>query len=278
MHSMLNPINIILAKLILGKRVKIIIQNHADGPSCGLKKTLQKLADQFVSYYLFVSKTQAQKWIECGIIQSEKKIIEVMEGSTVFAVKNRPLALVNPDYKTNFIWVGRLDANKDPITVLKAFARFVKIQPRSHLKVIYGSAELIDEVREFITQNALENFVELVGYVQHSQLESYYNSADYFILGSHREGSGYALCEAMACGCVPIVTSIPSFSSMTDTGACGYLFEPGNSESLFNVLIKLNAERYQELKKAAIDKFQKDLSFDAIGLRISKLALLLAEK
>jgi glycosyltransferase involved in cell wall biosynthesis len=278
MHSMLSPINIILAKLIFGKQVKIIVQNHAEKPTIGLKGIAQKAADFFISNYLFVSKIQAHSWIECGIIKNMDKIVEVMEGSTDFKAKDYSLTDMNDGHQTHFIWVGRLDTNKDPITILEAFARFIKIRPESRLKMIYGTAELIGKATEFIKQKALENFVELLGYVENAQLEKYYNSADYFILGSHHEGSGYALCEAMACGCVPIVTNIPSFSHMLDKGACGYLFEPGNSEDLYKTLIKLNNKSHQEFKKATLAKFRKDLSFEAIGLKISKLSLSLANK
>jgi len=38
----------------------------------------------------------------------------------------------------------------------------------------------------------LNNKVHLLGKIAHSEIEQYYNSADYFVLGSHYEGSGYA--------------------------------------------------------------------------------------
>ncbi len=53
----------------------------------------------------------------------------------------------------------------------------------------------------------------------------YYNSADYFVLGSHYEGSGFSLVEAMSCGVIPIVTDIPSFRMMTNNGKIGTLME-----------------------------------------------------
>ena len=49
-------------------------------------------------------------------------------------------------------------------------------------------------------------------------------AADLFVLGSHREGSGYSLIEALACGLPPIVTDIPSFRSLTGAGVVGALW------------------------------------------------------
>ena len=63
-------------------------------------------------------------------------------------------------------------------------------------------------------------------FIVQSELEKIYNQHQFFILGSHYEGSGYALLEAMACGCIPIVTNIPSYKFMTNNGDCALLFSP----------------------------------------------------
>ena len=43
-------------------------------------------------------------------------------------------------------------------------------------------------------------------------------AADLFVLGSHREGSGYSLIEALACGLPPVVTDIHAFRTLTGCG------------------------------------------------------------
>ena len=45
-------------------------------------------------------------------------------------------------------------------------------------------------------------------------MPNYYGAADVFVSGSHSEGSGYALIEAMSAGVVPVVTDIPSFRAI----------------------------------------------------------------
>ena len=61
-------------------------------------------------------------------------------------------------------------------------------------------------------------------------MPNYYSAADVFISGSHYEGSGYALIEAMSAGLVPIVTDIPSFRSIA--GDCGERWQPGDAERI----------------------------------------------
>ena len=61
-------------------------------------------------------------------------------------------------------------------------------------------------------------------------MPNYYSAADVFISGSHYEGSGYALIEAMSAGLVPIVTDIPSFRSIA--GDCGERWQPGDARRI----------------------------------------------
>ena len=69
--------------------------------------------------------------------------------------------------------------------------------------------------------------VRVVGAVAASQMAAYYSAADIFVSASHREGSGYAAIEAMACGAVPVLTDIPSFRVLTANGRVGALWQQG---------------------------------------------------
>ncbi len=77
----------------------------------------------------------------------------------------------------------------------------------------------------------------LVGRVDRADLPNYYAAADVFVSGSHYEGSGYALIEAMSAGVVPVVTDIPSFRAIAgDTGA---RWTPGDAADFARVLVEV---------------------------------------
>lgn len=272
MHGFIHPVLPVLFKLING-RTKILIQNHAERPFNGPRLMLQKLAGRCVDGFLFTGKEQAKTWLKAGIVRRSEQIFEVMEGSTTFSKQSRAEAKQQLGYKGKklFLWVGRLDINKDPLTVLKAFRDYVIHNNDVKLCMIYSTTGLLKETEAFVNDHQLTNFVDLVGYVKHSELEKYYNASEYFILGSHYEGSGYALCEAMACGCVPVVTDIPSFRYMLQGGECGYLFEPGNSGHLLKILLSLNTEDLNTKSEAVGIKFNRDLSFEGIGSNLSSV-------
>ena len=90
----------------------------------------------------------------------------------------------------------------------------------------------------------------MVGRIAHEELENWFNAADFIITGSHYEGSGVAIAEAMSCGCIPITTDFISFRKMTGAGRCGFMFDTGNESSLLNALEQsIQADREIEREK-----------------------------
>ena len=61
----------------------------------------------------------------------------------------------------------------------------------------------------------------------HADMPAWFSAADLFVVGSHHEGSGYALMEACACGAVPVVSDIPTFRLLA--GGAGALWPPGDA-------------------------------------------------
>src|SRR4029077_4802153 len=118
---------------------------------------------------------------------------------------------------------------KDPLTVLDGFERSLDLMPGAALTMIYSTDELLSAVRERVERSpSLIERVRLAGVVARERMASYFSAADVFVLGSHHEGSGYALMEACACGAVPVVTDIPTFRLITE-GVVGALWTPGDA-------------------------------------------------
>ena len=145
--------------------------------------------------------------------------------------------------------------------------------------MIYQTNDLLDEVSQIIRNNyVLKDAVILKGKIERTQLAYWYSAADYFVSGSHSDGSGYALIEAMGCGCIPIVTNIPSFRKITDQGKAGFLFEPGNPASLSEMLFGLNSIPKDELIEKVLLQFKNELSFEAIARQLVKACTFLHSK
>ena len=112
----------------------------------------------------------------------------------------------------------------------------------------------------------------MIGKTPNDDLLYWYNSADFLISGSFYEGSGTAVCEAMSCGCVPLVTDIPSFRMITDNGNCGLLYEAGNEDALLATLLSTQQLDLTEKRNKSITFFKDHLSFEAIAAQINEIA------
>jgi glycosyltransferase involved in cell wall biosynthesis len=270
-NGFIFPMQIIQLRLQLGKKVKLIVLHRGEKPFRGLRRHLQKLADKMVNAYLFTSAGFGKEWTQFGNISDQKKIHEVIQASSVFFPQEKDLArsALQLDGTAIFLWVGRLDANKDPLTVVKSFLQFSKFHPAAKLYMIYQTEDLLEEIKELIQQyNNATEAIKLIGKVPHQQLQDWYNAADFIISGSHHEGSGIAVCEAMSCGCIPVVTDIISFRKMTGPGKCGLLYEPGNDAALLKKLLEAVDLNKEEEQKKVVKQFKNELSFEAIATKI----------
>lgn len=270
-HSFAFPLQTLVLKWMLPRDTTFIFQHHAEKPFRNpLKRLLQKRACRGGQAFFFAAKELAEQFVKARIIKDRGKIVEMMEVSTVIAPQPKHLAreALGLGEKTILLWVGRLNTNKDPMTVLRAM-KVIKEQGRPlALYMVFGLEEMLEQVQSFIREVSLEDHVRLIGPVKHEVMEKWYSAADYYISASHYEGSGVALCEAMACGCVPVVTDIPSFRTMTRDGACAYLYRAGDHQQLAHILSKL--DRAEDLKRGtlAIEIFQEDLSYEAIATKL----------
>ena len=268
------PIQIIQLRRALGKKAKIFVLHRAEKPFAGIKVYLQKLADRSVDAYLFASDEFGEEWVKKGIITSPKKIHEVMQSSSIFYREDKTVAKTALKIHSNpfFLWVGRLNSNKDPITVIKAFKNYLSFQPEAKLYMIYQAGELLDQVKNLISpESKTKESIVLVGKVEHRQLQVWYNAADFFIAGSHYEGSGIAVCEAMSCGCIPVITDIISFRRMTGPGKCGFLYKPGDPDDLLSKLLKTKEINFESEREKVCQQFKNELSFTAITNKITKV-------
>lgn len=269
-NGIIFPLQIIQLRVALGNDVKIIIIHRSEKPFRGIKKYLQQLADRSADAYLFSSAGFGKHWVGNGIIKDKNKIYEVMHGSSSFQPLEkdvtRPLLAV--DGSPIFLWVGRLNSNKDPLTVIKAFKQYLKFHPSARLYMIYQSEELINETKKTVDDTV---GIILIGKIEHKNLEYWYSSADFIISGSHYEGGGIAISEAMSCGCIPIITDIISFRQMTGRGKCGLLYEPGNAEDLLSALLKTNEMDVALEREKVIKQFKEELSFQAIAKKLTTI-------
>lgn len=269
LHGLVHAATVPMLRRKLPPGVPIIVQHHAERPRTGLAGLHQRWGLSRADGFFFAARGQAGDWLDRGAIRGDQPVFEVMEGSTAFSRIDTAEARrrTGMDGSPVLLWVGRLDENKDPLTVLAGLEAVLPELPGARVYMAHGEpSPLVEVVRRRIAgSEVLERSVEMLGSVPHSRMEAIFSSADYFILGSRYEGSGFALAEALACGVVPIVTDIPSFRMMTDGWATGALWTPGDPEALVSAVIDVLGRSLAEQSRAARAFFDRRLSYAAIG-------------
>jgi glycosyltransferase involved in cell wall biosynthesis len=219
----------------------------------------------------FCAHAQARPFLDSGLIAVGTRICEIPESTSRFTPGSRTEArgVMGVDGDPLVLWVGHLDANKDPLTVLDGISLASRALPRLELCCCFGSAPLMREVQAKVaTDPNLRERVSLLGRVPHAAVEQLMRAADLFVLGSHREGSGYALIEAMACGLPPAVTDIPSFRALTGSGTVGALWPCGDARALCEAVVESSRRPKAETREAVRAHFDAELSFEALGRKL----------
>lgn len=261
-----------LLRRALPPSTAIVAQDHADGlpgrfaATRPLRRRLMRAFDGF----LFTAPDQADPWRSGGFIADHQSIHEVLESSTTLRPMDRETAraISRAEGQPAVLWVGRLNAIKDPMTVLQGFERAIESLPKAVLTMVFGADDLLPAVRRRVSESpALTRSVHLVGPVPHDQLAAFYSSADVFVVGSSHEGSGYALIEACACGLTPVVTNIPSFRAITGNGSIGALWSPGDASDLAGALFAVARRDRQDERRRVIRHFEDHLSWPVVGRR-----------
>ena len=113
----------------------------------------------------------------------------------------------DPEVKKDIdiLFVGTFRRLKGPDRVLRVVHALKKDFPEIRA-VFLGDGYLFNEIRQMIIELGLEGNVELTGYVD--ETVSWAQRSKCLLMPSRSEGLPTAMLEAMACGCVPIVSDV----------------------------------------------------------------------
>lgn len=246
----------------------VLAQDHADRPAPVWRRRIDRRAFAGLAGVLFTAREQAGPLRDLGLLPPDVPVFEVFESTTRFTPGDvreaRRLTGLGGD--PCLLWVGRLDRNKDPLTVLEAFSRTADVLPDARLWMCYRDAPLLAAVESRVrSSRALQGRVCLMGERPREEVERLLRASDFLVLGSHREGSGYAVIEALACGTVPLVTDIPSLRRVTGGGKAGALSPPGDASAMTRAMVAWARLDRTALRRAAREHFERSLSLAALG-------------
>jgi glycosyltransferase involved in cell wall biosynthesis len=271
-NGLIFPQLVAAIRKAVGSRTAIVVQHHGgEFPirGSGLVGLWQRMqwrgglsAADAIS---FTAREQAGPWREAEVLGAQR-ILEIVESGTTMRQVDRDRARTAIGIKATplILWVGRLTTNKDPLSVLDGLEQALPALPGAHVVMVFGDDTLIAAVEERVRASTfLHDRITLAGRVSRDELPNYYSAADIFISGSHAEGSGYALIEAMSAGVIPVVTDIPSFRAIA--GESGARWPPGDAGAFSTALRDVCARNLAEERARVAAQYDRALRWEAIA-------------
>lgn len=131
----------------------------------------------------------------------------------------------------DIVSLSRLDKNKNITILIQAVA---KLRKKINVKVIIGGiGPELENLKQEVKKLQLENNINFLGWVEQVDILNIYNSSKIFVLPSLGEGFPLTILEAMACGCVPVVTNVGDISEIVKDGYNGsIIYDPNHVDEL----------------------------------------------
>jgi glycosyltransferase involved in cell wall biosynthesis len=204
--------------------------------------------------------------------EKEKKVIESMGIKPVIfnvsGVDTEKFTFVPFAEKKQWkaVAVSRYSEEKGLLLLLES-VRSLAVSLREvnfHLFLLgYGPQE--KELRNYVEQNSLKDIVSVMGRVRYSSIQDWYRDAAIFILPSYREGLSQALLEAMASGCICLVSDITGNKHVISSDRLGYTFRCGDFADLGDKLQQIisRGESLAPLSMAARERVENQFSVAA---------------
>jgi glycosyltransferase involved in cell wall biosynthesis len=160
----------------------------------------------------------------------------------------------NPNEPTLFneylLVVGRVEARKNPITAIKAFALIASQYPKLQLVFAGGFGYQADLAKQLAQTVGLSDRIHFLGFVDDAKLANLYFHAKIVLFPSLYEGFGLPVLEAFHYGVPAVASNTPAVAEVAGDGAM--LVDPTDALNLSRKVVQLLEE--PELRAQLIER------------------------
>lgn len=131
-----------------------------------------------------------------------------------------------------FVYVGRISKNKRVDNLIEAIAIVQRKIPNIKLTIAGEDFEnLLPNLKNMVNERNLQKNVQFAtGKFSPEEVRAFYVGNEFFVSASQYEGFGISAIEAMACGAIPILNDIDSFSDFIKRSGAGFIVTFEDSE------------------------------------------------
>jgi glycosyltransferase involved in cell wall biosynthesis len=128
-------------------------------------------------------------------------------------------------------------------TVIKAATKVADSSEGRFRFVVLGEGSRHEDLVRLARQSLGEDVMIFKPWLRPDELMEEFACADVYVSASSSDGTSVSLLEAMAAGCLPIVTDLPANREWIEPGINGLLFPVGDADALANALRQAAADR-----------------------------------
>jgi sugar transferase (PEP-CTERM/EpsH1 system associated) len=204
---------------------------------------LRRLHSPLVDRYITVSR-DLERYLTRRVGIAPRRVTQIYNGvdTARFAPDSeRPTGLLPPGLAGPDLFVigtvGRIEAVKDQMTLVRAFAELLGSSPASRACLrlaVVGDGPLLGEIRGLVHSLGISDRTWLPGAL--GNIPDVLRLLDVFVLPSLSEGISNTILEAMASGLPVLATARGGNAELVEDGANGRLFEPGEVRRLAQML------------------------------------------
>lgn len=135
-------------------------------------------------------------------------------------------------------FAGRLVARKGIETLLEAAGRLADVAPGVRF-LIAGAGKQARAYEALARRTGALRNTRFLGY--RAEMADFYAACDVVALPSLSEGASMVVLEAMASGCVPLVSDVPSLQELVRHGQDGWIVPVADPGALVDAICRMNA-------------------------------------
>jgi D-inositol-3-phosphate glycosyltransferase len=166
------------------------------------------------------------------------------------------------------LYVGRIEPLKG-LDLLVESAAQMDTKDKVRMLVVGADANgdgEMDKVKQLAKDRDLEDQIDFVGQVDHTELPLYYNAADVCVVPSYYESFGLVALESMACGTPVVATRVGGLSTIIHHGSTGYLKSWRCPEAFANsVEMIISSDGLQQSMGEAARKRAEGMGWDNVA-------------
>tara|TARA_B100001057_G_scaffold102250_1_gene99464 strand:+ start:2832 stop:3965 length:1134 start_codon:yes stop_codon:yes gene_type:complete len=153
------------------------------------------------------------------------------------------------------LFIGSITDRKKPHLIIEALPKLHVDKVELHLVGPTPNHKYLDELREKIIYNKLENRVYIHGTKSRDEVKEFYSESNLMILPSVSEGLARVIFESQVTACPVLVTDAPGMQDIVIDGQTGYVFESNDLKTMIEKIDYI-IKNYSEA--TAVGKNAKD--------------------